>query len=49
MCLALMVSNISVNFVFTGCVILSVIVVVVAIRWIKGIDKIKMKKDDYRK
>jgi uncharacterized membrane protein len=35
----------SVNLVFTGCIVLSVIVIVVAIRWIRDINK--MKKDDH--
>ena len=35
----------SVNFVFTGCIILSLIVIAVAIRWIRDINQ--MKKDDF--
>jgi hypothetical protein len=49
MYLALILSNMSVNGVFTGSVILSLIVIAVAIRWIKDINKIKMKRDDYGK
>jgi hypothetical protein len=35
----------SVNLVFTGCIVLSIVVIAVAIRWIRDINK--MKRDDH--
>jgi hypothetical protein len=42
---AMVLTNLSVNFVSTGCILLSVVVIIVAIRWWRDINNIKMKND----